>query len=256
MILCLDVGNTQIHGGVFNNDKLTLQFRKSSRETMSSDEFGVFLRAVLRENGIGYENIKQVVMCTVVPRSVYSFRSACIKYFHHEPFMLEPGVKTGLKIKYRNPVEVGADRIANAIASTQLYPNKNIIAIDFGTATTFDVITKDKDYLGGVILPGVRISMESLASNAAKLQTVEIVEPQQVVGRSTRESIQSGLFYGQLGTVKELTKRITDEAFQDEKPVIIGTGGFSTLFENQGLFDAIHPDLVLQGLKFLLNMNS
>ena len=170
--------------------------------------------------------------------------------------MLEPGVKTGLKIKYRNPVEVGADRIANAIAGTQLYPNKNIIAIDFGTATTFDVITKDKDYLGGVILPGVRISMEALASNAAKLQSVEIKEPQEVVGRSTRESIQSGLFYGQLGTVKELTKRITEEAFGKSKPVIIGTGGFSSLFEQHGLFDAVHPDLVLLGLKFLLNMNS
>lgn len=152
MVLCLDVGNTQIHGGVFNKEELILQFRRTSRQHYSSDELGVFFRTVLRENNIEPEVIKRISVCSVVPDINHSLRSACLKYFRTEPFFLKPGVKTGLKIKYRNPLEVGTDRIANAIAVTHLYPNKNIIVVDFGTATTFCVISKSKEYLGGIIL--------------------------------------------------------------------------------------------------------
>ena len=137
MVLCLDVGNTQIYGGLFRNDNLELQFRKTSRESLSSDEIGIFLKNVIRENGYRGDEIKEISICSVVPDKTHSLSSGCIKYFNITPFFLEPGVKTGLKIKYKNPLEVGADRIANAVAGIKKYPNKNLIIVDFGTATTF-----------------------------------------------------------------------------------------------------------------------
>lgn len=255
MILCLDIGNTQIHGGVFDGSKLTLQFRKTSRQQTSSDELGLFFTSVLRENGINPKEVTNISLCSVVPDMLHSTSSACIKYFKMEPFILRAGVKTGLNIKYKNPSEVGTDRIANAIAAMKLYPDKNIIVIDFGTATTFDVISKQKEYLGGVIMPGIRISMESLVSNTAKLPKVEIARPEIVVGKTTIESIQSGLYYGQIGMVRELTKQISSEVFGDDEPVLIATGGFSTFFDEANIFEIIVPNLVLQGLNEVLQMN-
>ncbi|MFC2134345.1 type III pantothenate kinase [Bacteroidota bacterium] len=255
MILCIDVGNTQIHGGVFDNDELILQFRKTSRSQFSSDEIGLFLKSVLRENDINPKDVKEISMCSVVPDVVHSMRNGCLKYFEMEPFILKPGVKTGLQIKYRNPIEVGTDRIANAIAAMKLHPDKNKIIVDFGTATTFCVVSKDKEYLGGIILPGIRISMETLVRNTAQLPKVEIKEIENVVGRSTAESIQSGLYFGQIGMVKELLNKITEESFKDDTPIVLATGGFSRLFENADLFDEIIPNLVLQGLLEALKMN-
>ena len=255
MILTIDIGNTQIHGGVFNNEELTLQFRKTSRQQFSSDEIGIFLRTALKENKIDPDKINGISVCSVVPDVNHSLRSGCVKYFNTEPFFLKPGVKTGLKIKYRNPLEVGTDRIANAIAATSMFPNKNIIVVDFGTATTFCVIGKDREYLGGIIIPGIRISMEALESRTAQLPVVEIKEVDEVVGRSTVESIQSGLYFGQIGMVKELKTVITKQAFKNEEPVIIGTGGFSRLFENAKLFNLIDPTLVLKGLQTVYSMN-
>lgn len=255
MILCLDVGNTQIHGGVFEGDQLTFQFRKTSRQQFSSDEIGIFLKSVLRENKIDTEKIEGISICSVVPDVNHSLRAGCVKYFNVEPFFLKPGVKTGLKIKYRNPLEVGTDRIANAIAATNIYPNKNIIVVDFGTATTFCVINKNKEYLGGIIIPGITISMEALESNTAQLPIVEIKEVDEVVGRSTVESIQSGLYFGQIGIVRELKTRITKEAFKDEEPKVISTGGFSRLFDNTHLFDMNEPTLALKGLRIVYSMN-
>ncbi|MEG8947509.1 type III pantothenate kinase [Rosettibacter firmus] len=255
MILCIDVGNTHIYGGLFHNNELVLQFRKTSRQEFSSDEIGIFLKSVLKENNFDTENIDGISICSVVPDLNHSLRAGCVKYFNIEPFFLKPGVKTGLKIKYRNPVEVGADRIANAIAAVHTFPNKNLIVIDFGTATTFCVISKNKEYLGGVILPGIKISMEALESKTAQLPAVEIKEMNEVIGRSTVESIQSGLYFGQIGIVKEIKSRIIEEAFKDEAPVVIGTGGFSRLFENAKLFDIIIPTLVLNGLYLAYNIN-
>lgn len=263
MILCLDVGNSQIFGGVFSEEKLQLSFRYSSITGSSSDQIGIFLREVLRENNISNQQIKKIAICSVVPHVDYSLTAACIKYFNIEPFMLQAGVKTGLKIKYHNPLEVGSDRIANAIAATHLYPKQDLILVDFGTATTFCAISADKDYLGGVILPGMRIAMEALQANTAKLFPVEIVKPKTILGRSTRESIQSGLYYSQLGTVHEVLKRISQEVFIQQKPLsavsaeplLIATGGFAQLFSEEKIFTAIIPDLVLQGLYLALNFN-
>ncbi len=255
MILCLDIGNSQVFGGVFAEDKIQLRFRYPTQRSTTSDQLGIFLKHVLRENSVDCKAVKQIAICSVVPSMDYSLRSACIKYFHIDPFMLQAGVKTGLKIKYRNPLEVGADRIADAIAAYKQFPQQNIIVIDMGTATTFSAISQDKEYLGGAILPGIRLSMESLSNNTAKLFTVEIVRPEAVVGRSTMESIQAGLYYSQLGAIREITQCLTQEVFANQKPLLIGTGGFAYLFEEEKIFDAIIPDLILQGLKFALEMN-
>jgi type III pantothenate kinase len=248
VLLTLDVGNSQIFGGLFEAGELTVRFRKTSQASTSSDEMGLFLRNVIRENGRDPAAVQQIAVCSVVPEVIYSLRSCCRKYFRIDPFILQPGVKTGLKIGYRNPLEVGPDRIANAIGATHLYPGRHLIVIDFGTATTFDVVREGRDYLGGIILPGLRIAMEALERNTARLPTVEIVAPGVVVGRSTVESIQSGLYFGNRAVVSELTREIRNEALAGEPAVVIGTGGFSRLFEREKLFDALLPDLVLVGL--------
>ncbi len=256
MILCLDVGNTQIQGGVFSEEELVIQFRKTSWLKFSSDEIGLFLKNVLRENKVDPNGISGISVCSVVPGLNHSLSSACIKYLHLEPFFLRAGAKTGLEIKYRNPLEVGADRIANAIAAIKLFPDQNIIIVDLGTATTFCAITKTHDYLGGTILPGVQISMEVLESRASQLPGVEIVKTDKVLGRSTIESIQSGLYYGHVGIVNEIKTRITAEVFDREKPVVIGTGGLSSLFDKEGIFDYIIPSLALQGLHLAYKLNA
>lgn len=255
MTLCLDVGNSQIFGGVFKDEDILLRFRKTSKGGSSSDEIGLFLRNVLRENGVDPIQITEIALCSVVPDVIHSLRNACRKYFDINPFILQAGVKTGLRVTYSNPTEVGADRIANAVGATQLYPSQDLIIIDLGTATTFCAVTKSKDYLGGVITPGLRISMEALETKTAKLPNVEIITPQKTLGKSTVESIQSGLYYGHLGMMREITTRLTQECFEGRSPLIIGTGGFASLFENDNFFDVIQSDLVLMGLKSALNLN-
>mgnify|MGYP000225683823 CR=1 FL=1 len=257
MILCIDVGNSHIYGGVFDGDEIKLRFRHTS-QVSTSDELGIFLKSVLRENGCSPEAISKIGICSVVPQLDYSLRAACVKYFSLDPFLLQAGVKTGLNIKYRNPVEVGADRIANAIAATHSYPNQNIIVIDFGTATTFCAINAQKVYLGGAILPGVRLSVDALSKNTAKLPAVEIIKIENAVGRSTIESIQSGVYYGVLGACRELIKRLNQEAFDfsNNQALILATGGFASLFDKHDLYDHLVPDLVLQGIRLAALMNN
>lgn len=255
MILALDVGNTQMYGGVFDGESIRLRFRMTSKAGSSADEYGLFLRNVLRENDFDFGRITQIGICTVVPDVMYSLRRACEKYFKITPFNLQPGVKTGLRVKYRNPVEVGADRIANSIAAMKMYPERDLIIVDLGTATTFCAVSAGKDYLGGSIIAGLRLSMEALEAKTAKLPLVEILAPERALGQTTVESIQSGLYYGHLGQMKEITQRLTAECFTGRKPFIIGTGGFSTLFEKEKVFDAIQPDLVLKGLAIAMQMN-
>jgi type III pantothenate kinase len=260
MILLLDVGNSQIFGGVieFLEDGPTrpiLRFRKSTQSNASSDEIGLFLISVLKENAIPPSRISKIGICSVVPGAMHSLKGACQKYFDLIPFILQAGVKTGLRIRYRNPLEVGADRIANSIGAVALYPGQNIVIVDLGTATTFCAITEEKDYLGGAIIPGLRISMEALEARTARLPTVEILKPEAACGRSTTESIQSGLYHGHLGAMKELIALYQKEVFNGRKPVVIGTGGFSRLFQGTGIFDAEIPDLVLHGMKIALQLN-
>jgi type III pantothenate kinase len=255
MILTLDVGNSQLFGGVFQDQRLTIGFRKESRATQSSDELGVFLRSVLRENGGDPTQVDQIAICSVVPDALYPLRSCCRKYFGVDPFILQAGAKTGLRIHYRNPLEVGPDRIANAIGAVHLYPNRHLIIIDLGTATTVDVVRGGREYLGGIILPGLRMAMTALEQNTARLPAVEIVPPADVIGRSTVEGIQSGLYFGNRAMIKELSREIRERAFQDEPVLVIGTGGFSRLFESDAIFDVVVSQLPLMGLERALALN-
>ncbi|HAH05203.1 MAG TPA: type III pantothenate kinase [Elusimicrobia bacterium] len=256
MLLTLDVGNSQIYGGVFDGETLKLKFRKTSKTDVTSDELGVFLRGVLRESGLAPDSIKDAAVCSVVPDLAHPVRNCCLKYFGKEPFLLQPGVKTGLNIKYKNPAEVGADRIANAIAAVHRHPGKNLILIDLGTATTFCAVTGSGNYLGGIILPGLRISMEALATRTAKLPAVEIVRPKELLGRTTADSIQAGLFYGNLAAIRTISAALKTECFDSKDAIVIGTGGFSRLFEGERAFAEIVPDLVLEGLALAFRMNA
>ncbi|MBS1958974.1 MAG: type III pantothenate kinase [Bdellovibrionales bacterium] len=266
MILLLDVGNSQMFGGVIKSETpfnakgeikppdIALRFRKQTQWSTTSDEFGLFLMSVLKENGVDPSEIKKIGICSVVPGVMHSLKGACQDYFNINPFILQVGVKTGLKIKYRNPIEVGADRIANAVAATLMYPNKDLVIVDLGTATTFCAVNNEKEYLGGAIVPGLRISMEALESRTAKLPTVEIVMPEMACGRSTVESIQAGLYYGHLGTMRELIKHYKKDLFAGREPFVVGTGGFSRLFHGTGIFDLEVPDLVLYGIFYAIKL--
>lgn len=256
MLLCLDVGNSQIYCGVYDGDTLTLQFRRTSTMRSSSDEIGVFLRGALRENGTAPEAITQIAICSVVPDMLYSLRSCCQKYFNIEPLVVRPGIRTDLTIGYKDPKEVGADRIIDALGAVTLYPGRNLIVVDFGTATTVCAITKQREFLGGNIVPGVRLAMEALEEKTAQLPSVEIVPVKTAIGRTTVESIQSGLYWSNVGMVRELVRRMTKEAFPDEDPpMVIGTGGFAHLFDSEELFDSVIPDLILEGLREAVRLN-
>ena len=255
MILCLDVGNTQVFGGVFNEGQLVTQFRRTSQLRSSSDELGVFFRGVLRENDIDPSAVRDIVICSVVPDLNYSLRACAQKYFGIDPLVLRPGVKTGLNIAYRDPKEVGADRIADAVGAIKLFPSRNLIVADFGTATTVCAVTKDKTFLGGNILPGVRLAMEALEMRTAQLPSVEIVPMQSALGTTTVESIQSGLYWSNVGMIRELVSRITAQVFPEEPPLVIGTGGFVHLFAHERIFDHMVGDLILTGLLEILSLN-
>jgi type III pantothenate kinase len=255
MLLTLDVGNSQIFCGVYDGEDLKTTFRRTSSIRASSDEFGTFFRATLRENGIDPEQIEMAAICSVAPDAVHSLRNCFRKYFRFEPFVLQPGAKTGLKIRYRNPLEVGADKIANAIGAMSRFPGRNLLIIDFGTATTLCAVTKDKEYLGGIITPGIQISMAALESHTARLPVVEIVRPSEVLGRSIVESIQSGLYFGTLATVQSLAAAVTKEHFSKAQPFVVGTGGFGRLFAAEHLFDEFVPELPLLGLRRALQLS-
>ena len=195
MILVLDVGNSQIFCGVFEGDELVSQFRYASTGRGTSDEIGVFLRGLsLRENGVDPEAVNVVAISSVVPELNYTLRSCCQKYFAIEPMILRPGLKTGLKIAYKDPKEVGSDRIADAMGAIKLFPGRNLIVVDFGTATTVCAITKDRVFLGGNIMLSIRLAMEALEAKTAKLPSVEIKPTRTALGKTTIESIQSGLY--------------------------------------------------------------
>lgn len=255
MKLCIDVGNSQIYVGLYNGEELVSRFRKITQRGASSDELGIFLRQAVRENGNEPEGVDAVAFCSVVPDLNHSLVNASRRYFGVEPFILRAGVKTGLRIRYKNPAEVGADRIAGAIGAVSRYPDRNLIIIDFGTATTVEAVSSAQEYLGGAIVPGLGISMRALEQNTARLPKVEIVRPSHACGRSTVESIQSGLYWGHVGLIREIRDRISFECFGASEPVVVGTGGFASLLSDSGLFSAVHADLVLEGINRAQELN-
>lgn len=250
MLLCLDVGNTHIVGGLFDQKNLVLRFRYATHPIGTADQFGIFLRSILHTNGVDSKKVTAAALCSVVPGVNFTIRHALTQYFPGaDVFILQAGVKTGINIKYKNPAEVGADIIAGAIGAVAAFPGKNAIVIDLGTATTLAAISKKNDFLGGVIMPGMKVAMESLRSNTAKLMEVDIETPTTYLGQSTRECIQRGLYFGHLGAMKEIVAGYRQELFPGEEVVVIGTGGFAQLFKDAEVFDAILPDIVLQGIR-------
>lgn len=256
MLLCLDIGNSQLCGGVFAKDQLLLQFRHDTKYIGSSDQFGIFLRNVLRENNLDPSQVIQIGIASVVPSADYPIRAACIKYLDLDPIFLKTGLKTGIQIKTHNPNEVGSDLIAGAIAAKNMYPKKNVIIFDLGTATTCSFVTGNGEYQGVSIAPGIRLMMASLQSNTAKLFGVDIVKPEIAIGKNTKHSIQSGIYYAQLGLMQQLIEQTLLEYNLREKPVILGTGGFSHLFAEYNIFDNIVPELVLLGIAKMLMLNT
>lgn len=265
MLLTIDIGNTQLFAGLFLGDQIVLRFRKSSKSQLTSDEYGLFLRSILRENGFDPDKITAVSMSSVVPDLLYSVQSACMKYLKLRPLILNSSlesssgkIRTGLKLDVHHPQEVGADRIATAIAAEFLYPQENKLIVDFGTATTFSFVTEKAEWKGGLIAPGFRTSMEALSLNTAQLPQVEIQKPNVLIGRNTIENIQAGLYFGALGLAREVIIRLKQE-HQDRPEFkslrVIATGGFSQLFKEEKLFDHVEPDLVLLGLWRLYDLN-
>jgi len=248
MLLCLDVGNTHILGGVFEKDKLIARFRYATSLIGTADQFGIFLINILKTHRINPEEISATALSSVVPGCDYTIKHTISSYLNTPLFVLQAGAKTGLNIKYKTPTEVGADRIANAIGAVNAFPNQHIIIVDMGTATTVCAVTKKRYYLGGCILPGLRLGMESLKNHTAKLVEVDIEACRSYVGRTTKESVQTGLYFGQLGALRELIAGIKQEMFGLEAVLVVGTGGFAQLYKDKSLFDCILPDLVLQGL--------
>lgn len=256
MILCFDIGNTDIYGGVCRDGEVILEFRKASHGRASADEFGVFVLQILASKGVSVKAIQAVAIASVVPDSSGMIVDACRCYLNIEPLLIQAGVKTGLKIRTKNPSEVGADRITNAIAAVEMFPDKDRIVIDMGTATTFSAINRDNEYLGGIIAAGLGLSMRALAQNTAKLPYVDLLKPPECLGKTTVESIQSGLFCGHLGLIKEVVSRLTSEVFDNRTPVVIGTGGHARFFQEEPLLSAFVPDLVLRGLCRAVELNT
>lgn len=256
MNLCLDVGNSQLYGGVFDGDQLVVQFRRTSSPKSSSDELGLFLRAVLRENHVDPAAIARVALSSVVPPAVYSIRACCQKYFGVDPLVLRPGLKLGLNVRYKDPREVGSDRIADALGALKLFPQRDLIIVDYGTATTFTAVTGTREFLGGAIAPGILVSLEALVGHAARLPSVEVVPATQTLGLTTVESIQNGLFWSSVGATREIVDRLSQECFAGRSAWVVATGGLSYLFNRQDLFDAVVPELILVGLQEALTVST
>ena len=255
MLLAIDIGNTQIYCGVLKNNKVKASFRHTANGAVTADELGVFLLHALQANKIKKAEIKEVAISSVVPDITRSTIHSIKKYFGIIPFVIDGNTKTKIYAKNADIHDLGADRIADIEGAFYLYPNKNFIILDFGTAITFDAVAKDGRYLGGAISAGPMLSMRALAGGTALLSTVEIKKPACAAGLTTETQIQSGLVLGTAGLTKELVKRLKEECFKNKEVVIIGTGGLGRLFENENIFDYYEPNLMLLGLSSLIRKN-
>lgn len=253
MLLAIDVGNTNTSLGVFDGERLAADWRIATRKDATSDEIGVLFRALFLETGVDPKRVEGVIVSSVVPDLDLAYEEMASAYFELRPLFVEPGVRTGLPILYENPHEVGADRIVNAVAAVARH-GAPVIVLDFGTATTFDVVGPGGEYLGGVIAPGLGISAEALFERAARLARVEIRKPPQVIGRTTKESIQSGLFHGYVALVEGVVARLRLE-LACEAPVI-ATGGLAAVFGTELRFlKEVDLGLTLEGLRLIWEKN-
>jgi type III pantothenate kinase len=252
-LLAIDIGNTNTVVGLFRKSKLLNSWRLTTVRDRTSDEHGVLVRNLLSLSGYSDLKIDGIAISCVVPPLLPSIREMSEKYFGCDPFVVQPGIKTGMPILYEQPQEVGADRIVHSVAGFHKLGGPCIV-IDLGTATVFDAISARGEYLGGIIAPGIMISAEALFQRAAKLPRVEIREPREVVGRNTVSAIQSGIFYGYLGLIERIITEVQRELGTEAKTV--ATGGLAPLIASRtSRIHHIDPDLVLTGLMVLYEMN-
>jgi len=254
MLLAFDVGNTNIVIGVYKEGELTNFWRMSTDNKKSSDELGMFVNQVFAHEGLKLEDVTDVIISSVVPSIMYSLEHMARKYVDKEAIVVGPGIKTGMNVKYDNPRQVGADRIVNGVAAFKKYGGP-VIVVDFGTATTFCAITDKCEYLGGSIMPGIKISSDALVQKAAKLTRVELVQPSRVICKNTTESIQAGIILGYVGSVDYIVKRMKKE-LNAPNAQVIATGGLATLIASEtDSIDVIDKFLTLDGLYEIYKMN-
>jgi type III pantothenate kinase len=254
MILVVDVGNTNIVLGVYDKEKLAHHWRLYTDKQKTEDEFGMLIKGLFREEGLVPQDMKGIIISSVVPQLMLSLENMCHKYFNIEPMVVGPGIKTGLSIHYDNPREVGSDRIVNAVAALEAY-TPPLVIVDFGTATTFCYVDEKGRYMGGAIAPGIQISTHALYANASKLPRIELKVPERVVGKNTVSAMQSGILFGYSGLVDSIITRMKQQS--KIKPTVIATGGLAELICGEAKqVDIIDPFLTLKGLYSIYHKNS
>lgn len=254
LLLALDVGNTNTVVGFFEGERLLAPARLTTVRDRTADEHALLLTALFQARGRSPSEVEDIVVASVVPSQDFPLRSACRQAFGVDPMAVAPGVKTGMRILYDNPAEVGADRIVNAVAAFAEVGGACVV-VDFGTATTLDVVSEKGDYLGGVICPGPGISADALFSRAARLSRIDLHRPERVVGKTTAQSVQSGLFWGVVAQIEGLLARIRAELGLPGLPAVT-TGGLAPLFATASAdLSRVDPDLTLKGLRILWERN-
>ncbi len=255
MLMCMDVGNTNIMFGIFQENRLLNHWRLRTERNITTDELGVLIENLFRSAHISRKDIKGIIISCVVPPLLDTFNQLSMHYFNYPPLIVGPGIKTGISIKYENPKEVGADRIVNAVAAYTKYKT-GLIVVDFGTATTFDYISSEGSYEGGAIAPGIIISSEALFQKASKLPRAEIfAKPRSVIAKETMESINAGIVYGYAGLVDGIVERIKKEA--GSHLTVIATGGMACMIqEHAGSINYVEEFLTLEGLKIIYYLNN
>ena len=254
MLLAIDTGNTNITVGVFDGDKLATSFRLTTKEVFTSDEYGLHLRGIIREKFGEVVPVDGCIISSVVPNVMHSLTSAIIKYFDVRPVIVGPGLKTGIHIRIDNPKEMGADKITDVVAAHEIYGG-NLIVIDFGTATTFDLVDSEGIYLAGVIQPGISISAQALSSRAAKLPNIELTKPKTILAKNTVDAMQAGVVYGYIGACKHIINEMkASSGLEDIK--VVATGGLGRIVSNElPEIDFYDQNLTLKGLRILYDKN-
>lgn len=254
MVLAIDVGNTNIKYGVFDGDRLAASFRVASQVKKTADEYGAVLTNLLATSGIGLKQIDGIILSSVIPQLNYTICHMCEYFFGMKPLTVGPGVKTGLNIKADNPREVGSDIIVNSVGAYKKYGGP-VVVVDFGTATTFDVINARGELVGCIIAPGMKTSLESLVTGTAQLPMIELSAPKSVLGKNTETAMQAGIVFGMAGLVEKIVGKIKAEAgFADL--TVVATGGMGRLIKEEvNCIDAVDRTLTLEGLKIVYDLN-
>lgn len=255
MLLAVDIGNTQTHLGVFEGDELTHEWRAATDPRRTADEMALMFGGFLEHRQLSFSNqITGIAVCSVVPRSTQELRHMAERYFGFSPVVVEPGVRTGVAVMTDNPREVGADRIANAVAAHDMYGSQAVVVVDFGTAITVDAISARGDYLGGAIATGLDTSASALFASTAQITRVELVPPSSVIGKTTVTSVQSGIMHGTAALVDGLVRGVTEELGGDAR--VVATGGHAATFAGLcSSIEKVEPILTLTGLRLIYERN-